>query len=203
MQQMLMQNQQLTYLAQSTQPQGMWYSGYFQNVQQQQLMQFGMWFQAIDKDRSGSLSAMELMSIQFNGRNISLGVANCLVKMVDQDQSDSVSFWEYVALHMFIMQVQQAFVNADFDRSGRISLNEISTALAGLGFQLEPLLVRQLLMKFDDTKSGNIDFAGFLAMAAHLGHCKSLFQWNDRANQGVISLNFHQFASLGTSFLPS
>jgi Ca2+-binding EF-hand superfamily protein len=115
-QQTLMATPQLQYLGAAQMPQGVWYAQYVASVQQAQLSQFGMWFAAIDRDRSGTLSAAELCSIQFNGRNISIGVASCLLKMVDQDRSESITFYEYVALHMFIMQVQQAFVVADFDR---------------------------------------------------------------------------------------
>ncbi len=206
-QQMMYQQQlagygpQFAYLGAAPMPTQGWWCSYLNGLQPHVLQQFAMFFQAIDRDRSGSLTAQELMSIQFNMRNISFGTASCLLKMVDTDQSESVNFWEYAALHSFIMQAQNAFVQADFDRSGRISLNEITTALAGMGFALEPALVMQLVRKFDDTKTGHLAFDGFLALCAHLGLCKSLFEFNARGAPQIV-LNFMQFSSLATSFLP-
>eukprot|EP01108_Squamamoeba_japonica_P004931 TRINITY_DN3861_c0_g1_i4.p2 TRINITY_DN3861_c0_g1~~TRINITY_DN3861_c0_g1_i4.p2 ORF type:complete len:220 (-),score=66.62 TRINITY_DN3861_c0_g1_i4:51-710(-) len=197
----LQQQQQMQYLAQQQPPQGHWFSHYYAQCQQQQLMQFGQWFMAIDKNRDGSLTATELTSICFNNKNITIGTATCLLKAFDLDYSNAINFGEYVCLHSFVMQVQQAFVAADADRSGRIDMREITSALANIGFTLEPAAVQTLMLKFDSTKTANIDFEAFLAMGAYLAHCKTIFE-HYAHGQPAMTINFHQLASIGTHILP-
>ena len=43
---------------------------------------------------------------QFGGKNITIGTATCLLKAFDTDHSGSITFWEYVAAHKFIMSLQ-------------------------------------------------------------------------------------------------
>ena len=48
---------------------------------------------------------------------------------------------------------------------------------------------------------GQMTFEGYLAMAAHLAHLKSVFEWNANG-QSTVTLNFHQFVQVGTGILP-
>merc|ERR1739848_334867 len=173
--QYMQQQQQFQYLCSQQMPQNTWFAQYYQGLQQQQLQQFAAWFTAIDTDRNGTLDAQELTRIQFAGKSITINTAVVLIKAFDKDSSGNISFWEYTALHLFIMRLQQSFVAADSDRSGTIGWHEIQTALAHAGFTLEPAAVQMLMAKFGAPGAGGqMTFEGYLAMAAHLAHLKSV-----------------------------
>jgi len=198
-QQMMMMNPQ--YLLMQPQPTTGWFVAYIQQTNPQELHQFMSWFGAIDKDHSGTIEAREVACIQFGGRNITINTATCMLKAFDTDNSGSITFWEYVALHKFIMQLQMGFMAADHDRSGRISLNEISTALQNAGFSLTPQLMTVLMHKFDSSRSGQLDFEGYLAMAAHLAHMKTLFEINSRGT-GSVTFDFMKFTEVSLFIIP-
>lgn len=94
------------------------------------------WFHSVDRDRSGSISAVELGQVQFNQRPIGVAVSKKLIRIFDRDNNGEIDFQEYAALHMFLMAMQSAFFAADRDRSGYIDANEMFQAVTGAGFQL-------------------------------------------------------------------
>lgn len=94
------------------------------------------WFNSVDADRSGSISAQELGGILFNGKPIGVPVAAKLIRVFDRDGSGTIELREYSALHKFLMNMQNAFFAADRDRSGYIDAQEMHQAVSGAGFQL-------------------------------------------------------------------
>jgi len=154
------------------------------------------WFMNVDKDRSGTVDANELQQITFDNRPIGLAVAQKLVSVFDQDRNGTVDFTEYVIMHKFIAHMRQAFMQADSDRSGRIESREIFQALQGAGFAYITMnTVLELLHRFDVTKRG-LDWTEFLMMVSHIAHCRSIFEWNDKAKQGWIQLNQDQLTQI-------
>jgi len=178
-----------------------WAASYYNQVTPQEMQTCRQWFDSVDRDRSGSVSAQELALVQFNGRPLGLGVAQKLIKVFDKDHSGSIDFNEYVALHKFLMTMQTAFFAADQDRSGLIDAREIHTALQQARFSLSLQTVQAITKKFDQTGRG-IDFPTFLFVTAHLAHIRSIFEWNDTRNLGTVSLNFDAFCHIGTDLLP-
>jgi len=111
-------------------------------------------------DRSGTIDAREITSIQFGGKNVTINTASVLLKSFDNDRSGNITFWEYVALHKFIMHVQQAFMATDRDKSYTIDFNEIQSALHMVGFpNLNPALIQTLMAKFS-MGNGHMTFEG-------------------------------------------
>eukprot|EP01125_Pyxidicula_operculata_P004390 TRINITY_DN1671_c0_g1_i4.p1 TRINITY_DN1671_c0_g1~~TRINITY_DN1671_c0_g1_i4.p1 ORF type:complete len:309 (-),score=113.63 TRINITY_DN1671_c0_g1_i4:73-999(-) len=181
-------------------PQG-WASGYAAQLSPQEYQQCQQWFQSVDRDRSGTVSVPELSQVQFNGRPIGAPVAAKLIKVFDKDQSGSVDLNEYCSLHKFLNIMQAAFFRADADRSGTIGANELYQALSSAGFQLSQQTVTAVTKKFDTTGRG-LDFPTFLFVCGHLAHIRSIFEWNDQQRTNQITLNFDQFAHVGTDLLP-
>eukprot|EP01127_Copromyxa_protea_P009782 TRINITY_DN2325_c0_g1_i1.p1 TRINITY_DN2325_c0_g1~~TRINITY_DN2325_c0_g1_i1.p1 ORF type:complete len:236 (+),score=46.02 TRINITY_DN2325_c0_g1_i1:21-728(+) len=179
-----------------------WYAIYYNQVMQnpQVLAQVQQWFAAIDRDRSGNVSANELAGIQFNGRPLGIAVATKLVKVFDKDCSGEIDFKEYAALHQFLTTMQSVFFQADADRSGTIDAREIFPALTGAGFQLSFATVQACVAKFDTTRRG-IDFPTFLYLCSHLAHLRSIFEWNDPQNTGRINLTYDALCHIGTDIL--
>lgn len=121
-------------------------------------------------------------------------------------------------MHKFIMSLQMGFMAADANHSGRIDMREITTALQNAGFTLVPQLMTMLMAKFDSSRSGQLDFEGFvtavavwagstaaarsyLAMAAHLAHMKTLFEVGSQGT-GKMMLDYEQFTTQSLYILP-
>jgi Ca2+-binding EF-hand superfamily protein len=198
------QTQQPQYKQQQTQPtyqlqpvnNNAWYGGYAQQIQPQELDQLRQWFTRVDTDRSGSIDATELQQVTFGGQPIGYEVAHKLIQVFDENRNGTIDFNEYAAMHKFIGNMRQAFMNADSDKSGRIEANEIYNALGGAGFNyLTQNSVKELTTKYDKTRYG-LDWPQFLLMAASIAHVRSVYQWNDKQNKGYITLTIDQLTQI-------
>jgi len=177
-----------------------WYSHYAHQLSQQDLQQCQQWFGLVDKDRSGNIQAAELAQIQFNNQPIGINVAAKLIKVFDKDGSGSIEFKEYCILHKFMLHMQNAFFQADKDRSGSIDSQEIWTAINAAGFQVSLQTIQAIVNKFDPTKRG-LPFSSFLYLCAHLAHIRSIYDWNDQQRRGYITLTYDALCHIGTDIL--
>jgi len=159
------------------------------------------WFQSVDRDRSGNISAQELAQIQFSGKPLGAAVSTKLIKVFDRDHSGSIDFNEYAVLHKFLTSMQNAFFAADRDRSGTIDPPEILAGLQQAGFSLSMPTVQAYGRKFDPSGRG-IDFPNFLWMCSHLAHCRSIFEWNDQQRRGQIVLSYDALCHIAADLLP-
>jgi len=177
-----------------------WTSYYFNlcNAQEQQGLR--QWFLNVDTDRSGFVDSNELQNIKFDGKPIGLQVAGKLVSVFDQHRRGSVDFSQYITMHKFIEHMRKAFTTADADRSGRIESKEIHSALQQSSFAyVSQSTIDELLKTFDKQRRG-LDWLEFLLMTAHLAHCRSVFEWNDKEKQGQVKFNIDEFTQI-TAYL--
>eukprot|EP01121_Diplochlamys_sp_Union-15-3_P008829 TRINITY_DN2368_c0_g1_i2.p1 TRINITY_DN2368_c0_g1~~TRINITY_DN2368_c0_g1_i2.p1 ORF type:complete len:234 (+),score=25.15 TRINITY_DN2368_c0_g1_i2:48-704(+) len=174
-----------------------WYAPYYHQIQQNasQFNSLQYWFQSVDRDRSGSISANELAMVQFYGRPLGFPCAVKILRAFDQDRSGSIDFREYVALHGFLQTISSAFMMADRDRSGTLDPTEIFTALSGAGFLLTQPTVISICRRYNNTGMG-LSFDSFLMAAAHLAIVRSIFQWNDPMRSGRVTLTYDQLANI-------
>jgi len=98
------------------------------------------------------------------------------------------------------MNMFQAFTNADRDRSGFIDTQEILAAMTAAGFQLSATTLQALVKKFS-TPGRGVDISGFLFICAHLGHMRSIFEYNDQDRDGRITLTYESLTQIGTEIL--
>jgi len=160
-----------------------------------ELYELQAWFNSVDRDRSGSISAMELAQVTFNGAPLGLPVANKMIQVFDRDRSNNIAFYEYAALHKFMMVLQNAFFAGDRDRSGRLDSREIHVALGVAGFQLSLNTVQALTRKYDTTGYG-ITFPDFLMVCATVAQARSLFEAKDTRRTGQLSFSLDQLLEL-------
>jgi len=182
----------------STQPPSTknWYGSLAGQLPSQELQQLRQWFDRVDADHSGTIDVNELQQVTFGGQPIGFQVAQKLIQVFDEDRNGAIDFNEYASMHRFISQMKQAFNAADKDHSGRIESNEIFQALSAAGFGYVSMnSVKELTTKFDKTRKG-LDWNEFLLMAACIAHVRSVFQWNDKNNTGVINLNIDQLTQI-------
>jgi len=136
--------------------------------QQSELMQ---WFQAVDQDRSGKISANELRQALAagNGAQFSLEACELLVKLFDREHRRMIDFQGFQHLFHFVNQWRTAFATYDRDRSCSIDANELGLALGQMGYRLSPQSVDSVMKKFtSQATNGRITFDNFIMACVQL-----------------------------------
>ncbi|GBF91885.1 hypothetical protein Rsub_04990 [Raphidocelis subcapitata] len=156
--------------------------------------QLRQWFDAIDKDHNGKLTAVELQSaLQLGGLNFSLATVAHIIRIHDRSNSGSIAFDEFIKLHEFLTNVQHSFEYFDGDRDGRLAFEEISSALSHAGYQLDRPALQAVFARFDPTRSGALGLAEFLALTLFLRSATATFNAFDPGRTGAIRVSFNQF----------
>lgn len=172
-------------------------SYYYNQLQGHEIQQLQNFFAAIDRDRSGEISAFELAQTDFGGFKISTDTATMLVKVFDRDRSGQISFNEFASLYKFILSMKQAYLAYDQDRSGSIDSREASLAIQQAGFQLSPQTMEEVFRKFlkPPTAKG-LNLEQFIQLSAYLGILRNLFSQFDTNRTGWIQINFDQLVQM-------
>jgi len=176
-------------------------SYYMGQINQNEMQQLRQWFDAVDKDRSGKISAQELSAMNFGGLRFSPPTATLLIKVFDKDRSGEIDFSEYAALHKFIVSMHQAFLAYDRDRSGTIDLNEAQLAVQQGGFMVSPATMQAIYRKFYVPGSRGLTQEQFLCLCAFLGMCRSAFMQLDYQHTGWVQLSLDQFLMVTSSLV--
>jgi len=172
---------------------------YYNQISQQELNQMWQWFQAVDKDRSGKISAQELSSMNFGGLKFSMETARLLIKVFDRNRNGEIDFQEYASLHKFIASMHQAFQMYDKDRSGTIELGEAQLAVQQGGFMLSPQTMSSVFQRFLIPGKKGLTLENFMCLCAFLGMARSAFAQLDTTRSGWIHLNLDQFILVTSS----
>ena len=169
-----------------------WAMAFF-NAEQAALQQY---FAAVDQDRSGQISAMELqLALAAGGLTFSLKLCTSLVRMFDASRTHQLGFAEFMQCQQFLQQTQQVFAKHDPQRAGQINLQSVQGALSELGFALDMAAggaFYKLCESFDFSKQGLIAQDAFIAMVVQLNNSKRIFDLFDVSNTGKVSLDFNQ-----------
>ena len=182
-------------------PQGFhgWFTVYYNMIAPHELMEIQAWFQSIDTDRSGHITANEIQRCTFANVPLGFDTAKKLVQVFDKDRGGSIDFYEYAAMHKFLSLMQHAFFAGDSDRSGRLDAREIHTALGVGRMTVGFPSVNSLYTKYNRDGYG-VSFSDFLQLVAHIACAKSTFEWEQavQGNKGVITINFDKFVELSS-----
>jgi len=175
-------------------------SHYYNMLSQQEISSLQQQFSAVDRDRSGQISAPELASVPIEGIRFSLETATLLVRVFDKDKSGQVGFQEFGALAKFIGSMKQAFMAYDRDRSGSIELQEVQLAVQQGGFMLSPQTLQAVYAKFlrnpalnPNSKLRGLNLEMFIQLCAFLGCARSTFMQFDYSRTGWIQINLDMF----------
>jgi len=153
----------------------------------------------MDKDRSGSIAANELANVAIGGTPIGIETAGKLIRVFDVDKNGTIDFYEYAALHKFLLSMQALFQQQDRDRSGTLDANEIGSALAAGGFRMGPLAIQSLFRKYNKSGYG-ITTVEFLGLVAHVAQVKSIFEWRDKQRSGQVVLDMDSLLEITSDF---
>ncbi|CAD7701349.1 unnamed protein product [Ostreobium quekettii] len=156
--------------------------------------QLKQWFDAVDRDRSGQISAKELQTALDMGQlKFSLATVAHMIRMHDKDGSGSINFQEFEHLTTFLTEMRSSFNYFDSDRGGSLSLDEIHRAITHAGFQLDQPAFTALVGAFDPDRNALLGVQEFIAMTLFLKSCSAIFTAFDPQRSGKVTLDFNQF----------
>lgn len=153
------------------------------------------WFQAVDADRSGRISALELQQALTNNDWTRFSLQTCygMIGLFDRDFSGSIDINEFGQLWGFINQWRQVFNSYDNDRSGNISHQELHRAFTQLGYRLSSNFVNVAMYKFDTDLRRSLTFEGFISCCMMLQQASHHFQQKDTRRVGQAQYNYEDF----------
>ncbi|GMH32464.1 hypothetical protein BSKO_00298 [Bryopsis sp. KO-2023] len=152
------------------------------------------WFDTVDRDRSGHISAQELQrALAMGNMRFSLTVTAQMIRLHDADHTGTISYTEFEQLHAFLMNMQQSFQYFDQDRGGSLSRDEVFRAISHAGFNLDQPSFDSVVKAFDPDRNEQLGLPEFIAMTLFLKGCAASFGAFDVERKGQILLNFNQF----------
>jgi len=166
--------------------------------------QLWQWFQAVDTDRSGSITVNELQTALVNGNwsKFDLDTVKMLMNIFDTDRSGSIGFTEFSGLWKYIADWQNVFRHFDRDQSGSIEGRELAEALRSFGYNLSPPLLMLVEQKYaSGTTAGfgpppGITFDRFVRACVVVKTLTEAFQRADTDRDGWVQLNYEQFMKI-------
>ena len=135
------------------------------------------WFQSVDQDRSGKITATELRQALINGNytHFSLEACKTLISLFNVDQTQTIDFIEFQNLFVFVNQWKEAFERFDRDKSRAIDDKELEQALTQMGYRLSPQTVQAMIKKYESpSKKNQITFDNFIVACVQLQKLTSM-----------------------------
>ncbi|XP_024991072.1 sorcin-like isoform X2 [Cynara cardunculus var. scolymus] len=132
------------------------------------------WFDRVDSDKSGNITAVQLQrALAVGNLQFPITIVQQMVRMYDFDRNGTMSFEEFVALNKFLLKVQQAFSDLERDR----------------GF----LVPDEVYESFDKQKDGRFRLDDLISLCIFVQSARNLFNSFDTSKQGRVTLDLNQF----------
>ncbi|XP_022101488.1 programmed cell death protein 6-like isoform X2 [Acanthaster planci] len=162
------------------------------------------WFLAVDQDRTGSITAMELQQALTNNNWSHFNAETCrlMIGMFDRDNNGTINLQEFSSLWMYIQQWRGVFERYDRDRSGNIDAQELMTALNEMGFRVSLNFCQATIIKYDRLSRRSVKFDDFIQICVLLRSLTDAFKQRDTNLNGKIQINYEDFMSLAMSYKP-
>lgn len=152
------------------------------------------WFRTVDANGSGSISVPELnQALSASGTPFSLATTERLLRRFDKDCDGEITYPEFEALHLFIMNMKEGFEKRDRARDGRLSGTEVREALMSRGYGVSEDTFQALMRKFDRQKRGSLAFDDYVELSVFLSSVRDTFAFFDKDGSGRVVFNFDTF----------
>ncbi|VDM84901.1 unnamed protein product [Strongylus vulgaris] len=100
------------------------------------------------------------------------------------------------ALWNYINEWTNCFRGFDLDNSGNIDKSELQNALSRFGYRLSDQFYNILMLKFDRTHTGHINFDDFIQLCVVLQTLTAAFRDKDADRDGVITIQYEEFLTM-------
>uniref|UniRef100_H2YJB0 EF-hand domain-containing protein n=1 Tax=Ciona savignyi TaxID=51511 RepID=H2YJB0_CIOSA len=161
------------------------------------------WFQSVDADRSGQISAQELQQALTNNDWSRFKIETCykMISMFDKNFTGTIDINEFNSLWGFINQWRQVFVVYDQDRSGSISEHELHNAFSRMGFNVSPQFMRTAMWRYDVFNRHQLTFEDFINCSVLIQALTGQFRQRDTKMVGTAQMNYDDFMCVAISNL--
>ncbi|KAL4436914.1 hypothetical protein ABPG75_004053 [Micractinium tetrahymenae] len=151
------------------------------------------WFNAIDTDRTGSITPAELQRAMALG-NLHFSLMACaqMVKLHDRDNSGCIGLAEFRSLHMQLTEIRTAF-SAAAGGGDALSQQQVEQLVQQQGYRLELPALKALCSSFDPDRNGRFGLPEYTMLCLFLTASRNIFSAFDAQRTGRISLDFSQF----------
>ncbi|ESO11096.1 hypothetical protein HELRODRAFT_109312 [Helobdella robusta] len=155
-------------------------------------------FQSVDRDRSGTITAVELGQALSNGTWTPFNpeTVRLMIGMFDRNNNGTIDFQEFAGLWKYVTDWQQCFKGFDRDNSGSIDQAELKQALTTFGYRFSDQFISLLVRKFDRQGRNTIAFDDFIQCCVVLQTLTSSFRQFDTDMDGWITIGYEQFLNL-------
>ncbi|XP_003742348.1 programmed cell death protein 6 [Galendromus occidentalis] len=155
-------------------------------------------FYAVDRDRSGQITATELREALINSNWSPFNEETCrlMISMFDRDHSGTINIQEFQQLYEYIEQWKRCFQSFDKDNSGNISPDELHQALCAFGYRLSPRFAHLLVRKFDRFGRQSMEFDCFIQACVMLKCLTDSFRMKDTQQNGTIVIRYEDFLEM-------
>jgi len=160
--------------------------------------QLKTYFECVDADKSGTITAPELQSALINGNNTNFDIntINKIIKYFDTNKTGEINLIEFRSLWQYVVDWQNCFKKFDSDKSGSIDLTELEEALTTFGYNLSPTIYQLLLRRYDRTKKDAVQFDDFMQCCLVLHEVTRMFKTEDTDQDGVVTISYEKFLTI-------
>ncbi|CAG8605696.1 5537_t:CDS:1 [Ambispora leptoticha] len=178
------------------------------SISEAQLQQF---FNAIDTDRTNSLSPTELQQallLNTDGSPFNLDTIQLLFNMFDFDRSGSIHFQEFAGLWRYVEEWKKIFASFDRDNSGTIDTSELKNALLAFGFNVSDRFLDIIVRKYNSRHrapgvpknspqhNAAVNFDNFVQICVTMKTLTDRFRALDNDGDGWVKINYEQMLEL-------
>merc|ERR1712020_138013 len=155
------------------------------------------WFNAVDQDRSGQITAQELQKALVNGNwsNFSEEACRLMIDMYDQNRTGTIDIGEFQKLFQCMNHWKAVYESYDKDRSGTICFEELNQAFQQMGYRFTPTFVNNLLAKYDP-KTRKLTLDNFIVACVQIKRLTDSFRTRDREMKGAATLAYEDFVGI-------
>uniref|UniRef100_T1JFX7 EF-hand domain-containing protein n=1 Tax=Strigamia maritima TaxID=126957 RepID=T1JFX7_STRMM len=163
-----------------------------------------LWFQAVDVDGSGRISAIELRQALTNANWSLFSEETCrlMIGLFDRDQNKSIDIQEFQQLWRYIQQWHQTFSRVDQNNSGYIEQVELQQAMASMGYNLSTPFIQILIARFDYLRQNKLTLDAFIMACVILQQLTETFKQKDVERRAEIRVNYDDFLQMALSGIP-
>ncbi|KAK2159936.1 hypothetical protein LSH36_143g04042 [Paralvinella palmiformis] len=155
------------------------------------------WFQAVDMDRSGRITALELQQALTNTNWTHFNADTCtlMIGMFDRDYN-GIDLNEFHSLWNYLQQWRGIFAQFDRDSSGFIDANELHNAFNTLGYRLSPQFSQLIVRRYDLNTRSRLSLDNFIQSCVLLKSLTDVFRQKDVQMTGQVQIGYEELLTM-------